>query len=152
MKRLPVLDEDRRSVGEWFTAWGELVARVDFKRARPMFADDIVGFGSVAEVMTSLQALERDQWRNVWPTIEDYRNDIATLEVVTSPDRLMAMGALIFRSTGRHPDGTAFRRDGRATATLMRTAVGAPWIGTHTHFSLVPGTPGRSHGARPEAL
>lgn len=152
MKRLPVLDEDRRSVGEWFTAWGRLVAQVDFKRARPMFADDIIAFGSVAEVMTSLPELEREQWRNVWGTIEDYVNDVSTLEVVVSPDRLMAMGALMFRSTGRHPDGAAFQRDGRATAALMRTGIGAPWIGTHTHFSLKPGTPGRSHGSRPEAV
>jgi hypothetical protein len=63
----------------------------------------------------------------------------------------MAMGALMFRSTGRHPDGTPFKRDGRSTATLMRTSVDAPWIGTHTHFSLTPGTPGRSFGSRPEA-
>ena len=67
-----------------------------------------------------------------------------------SPDRLMAMGALIFRSTGLHPDGKKFERNGRATVTLMRPSVGAPWICTHSHISLKPGTPGISHGKRPE--
>jgi hypothetical protein len=61
----------------------------------------------------------------------------------------MAMGALIFRSTGLHPDGQKFERNGRSTVTLMRPAVGAPWICTHSHISLKPGTPGISHGKRP---
>ena len=151
MKRLPVSDEDRRSIGAWLAHWGELVAKVDFNRSRPMFADDIVAFGSMVEMMTSQTALEREQWRNVWPSIEDYRYDLATLQVVTSPDRLMAMAAVIFRSTGLHADRSRFERDGRATVALMRTAVGAPWICTHTHVSLKPGTPPRSYGARPEA-
>lgn len=152
MKRLPVSDDDRHSVGAWLAHWGDLVAKVDFKRSRPMFAEDIVAFGSMVEMMTSQAALEREQWRNVWPTMEDYRYDLSTMEVVTSPDRLMAMAAVIFRSTGLNADKSKFQRDGRATVTLMRETVGAPSICTHTHVSLKPGTPGRSHGARPEAV
>jgi ketosteroid isomerase-like protein len=152
MKRLPVIEEDRRSVADWYARWGGLVADVDFNAARPMFADDAVAFGSKVEMMTSQQQLEREQWRAVWPSIEDYRYDLATLEVVTSPDRLMAMGALIFRSTGLHADGSKFERNGRATCTLMREKVGAPWICTHSHISLKPGTPPMSHGKRPERI
>ena len=151
MKRNPVLEEDRRSVADWYTRWGNLVAGVNFRRAREMFAEDAVAFGSKVEMMTSREALEREQWRAVWPSIEDYRYDVSTLEVVVSPDRLMAMGAVIFRSTGLHPDGPRFERIGRATATLMRTAVDMPWVATHTHISLRPGTPLTSHGNRPEA-
>ena len=65
---------------------------------------------------------------------------------------LMAMGALIFRSTGLHPDGKKFERNGRSTVTLMRPSIGAPWICTHSHISLKPGTPGISHGKRPEKV
>lgn len=151
MKRNPVLDEDRQSIADWYARWGDLVAKVDFKRARPMFTDDIIAFGSKVETMTSLDALEQEQWRAVWPSIEDYRYDISTLEVVVSPDRLMAMGAVIFRSTGIHADGRRFERTGRCTATFMRTAVDAPWVATHTHVSLKPGTPAPSYGNRPEA-
>jgi ketosteroid isomerase-like protein len=152
MKRLPVKPEDRQSVGDWFAQWGDMVARVDFKSARPIFADDAVAFGSVTEMMTSQDALEAQQWRQVWPTIEDYRYDLSTLEVIMSPDRLMAVGAVIFRSTGLNEDKSKFVRNGRASAVLMRTAVGAPWICTHTHVSLKPGTPARSYGARVEAV
>jgi ketosteroid isomerase-like protein len=152
MKRLPAAEEDRRSIAAWYDHWGDLVADVNFKAARPLFAEDAIAFGSRVEMVTSQEALERDQWRAVWPSIEDYRFDTSTLEVVTSPDRLMAMGALIFRSTGLHADGKKFERNGRATVTLMRNAVGAPWICTHSHVSLKPGTPSPSHGKRPERV
>ena len=86
-----------------------------------MFAEDAIAFGSKVEMMTSRAALEREQWRAVWPTMEDYRYDLSTLEVAISPDRLMAMGAAIFRSTGLHAgQARRFDRNGRATATLMR--------------------------------
>jgi ketosteroid isomerase-like protein len=152
MKRLPVAEEDRRSVADWYARWGEYVADVNFKPVRTMFAEDAIAFGSKVEMMTSQQQLEREQWRAVWPSVEDYRFDPSTLEVVTSPDRLMAMGALIFRSTGLHADGAKFERNGRATVTLMRDSVGAPWLCTHSHISLKPGTPGVSHGKRPEKI
>src|SRR5687768_880513 len=87
MKRLPVLDEDRRSIAAWFENWARLVAAVDFKRVREMFAEDAIAFGSKVEMMTSREALEREQWRAVWPTMEDYRYDIDTLKIVISPDR-----------------------------------------------------------------
>jgi ketosteroid isomerase-like protein len=149
MKRLPAAEEDKRSVGEWYSRWDKFVADVDFKPVREMFAEDVVAFGSKVEMMTSQAQLEREQWRAVWPSIEDYRYDLSTLEVITSPDRLMAMGAVMFRSTGFHPDGAKFVRNGRSTCTFMRTAIGAPWICTHSHLSVSPGTPGISHGQRP---
>ena len=149
MKRLAAAPEDKRSVGEWYARWDKFVAEVDFKPVREMFAEDTVAFGSKIEMMTSQAELEHDQWRSVWPSIEDYRYDLSTLEVVTSPDRLMAMGAVIFRSTGFHPDGKKFVRNGRSTCTFMRTAIGAPWVCTHSHLSLTPGTPWVSHGNRP---
>jgi ketosteroid isomerase-like protein len=150
MKRLPVTEEDRRSVADWYARWGPLVADVHFKPVRAMFAEDVIAFGSKVEMMTSREQLEAEQWRAVWPSIEDYRYDLSTLEVITSPDRLMAMGAVIFRSTGLDPDGKKFERNGRATVTLMRPAVGEPWVCTHSHISLKPGTPWTSHGNRPE--
>lgn len=149
MKRLPAAEEDKRSVGEWYSRWDAYVRDVDFQPVRSMFAEDAIAFGSKVEMMTSQAQLEREQWRAVWPSIEDYRYDISTLEVVTSPDRLMAMGAVIFRSTGLHPDGKKFVRNGRSTCTFMRAAVGEPWVCTHSHLSLTPGTPWTSHGNRP---
>lgn len=152
MKRLPVAEEDRRSVGDWFQTWGDRVAAVNFKDVRDMFTEDAIAFGSKVELVNSREALERDQWRAIWPSIEDYRYDLSTLEVVMSPDRLMAMGASIFRSTGIHQDGSKFERNGRATVTLQRASIGAPWVCNHSHVSLKPGTPGMSHGNRPEKI
>ena len=151
MKRSPVLQEDRQSISDWFVRWGDLVSNVDYRRVREIFVEDTIAFGSKVEMVTSREALEQEQWRAVWPTIEDYRHDVATLEIIVSPDRLMAMGAVILRSTGIHQDGRRFERTGRVTATLMRTAVGAPWFATHTHVSLKPGTPAPSYGNRLEA-
>src|SRR5262245_41416170 len=148
MKRLPAAEDDKRTVGEWYARWDKFVADVDFVPVREMFAEDTVAFGTKTEMMKSRPHLEREQWRQVGPSIDDYRYDLSTLEVVTSPDRLMAMGAVIFRSNGIHPDGTKFVRDGRSTCTFMRTAVGEPWICTHSHLSVTPGTPYTSHGKR----
>ena len=152
MKRLQAAEEDKQTVGEWYARWDKFVTDVDFVPVRQMFADDVVAFGSKVEMMTSQAELEREQWRAVWPSIEDYRYDLSTLEVVTSPDRLMAMGAVIFRSTGLHENGQRFERNGRATVALMRPAIGAPWLCTHSHVSLKPGTPATSHGNRPERM
>lgn len=151
MKRLPVLEKDRRSIAEWFQRWGELVANVDFKRVRELFAEDAVAFGSKVEMVTTRDALEAEQWRVVWPTMADYRYDLSTLEIMISPDRLMATAAATFHSTGFHKDGSRFDRPGRVTAALMRQSVGGPWYATHTHVSLKPGTPAPSHGNRLEA-
>jgi ketosteroid isomerase-like protein len=151
MKRLPVLEEDRRSIADWFVRWGELVGNVDFKRMREIFVDDAVAFCSKVEMVTSRDALEQKQWRPIWPTMADYSYDLSTLEVIVSPDWLMAMGAAIFRSTGFHKHGKRFDRPGRVSAALMHSAVGAPWFATHIHVSLKPGTPSPSYANRPEA-
>jgi ketosteroid isomerase-like protein len=150
MRRNPVRDDDRASVREFFRRWGELVCDVDFRQARELYTEDVIAFGSLGRMMTTRAALENEQWRAVWPTVEDYRHDLETLEIIVSPDRLMAMGATFLRSTGIARDGTKFERVGRVTATLMRPAVAAPWRITHSHVSLVPGTPAPSHGKRPE--
>ena len=150
MKRLPVDEDDRRSIVEWFDVWGRRVGEVNFNAVRAMFTEDAIAFGSKVEMVTSRESLERDQWRAIWPTIEDYSYDLDTLEMVVSPDRLMAMGAAIFRSTGIHKDGSRFQRNGRATVTLQRESVSAPWLCNHSHVSLTPGTPAPSHGSRQE--
>lgn len=151
MKRGSVSDDDRRSLADFFERWGTLVGNVDFKRARNIYTDDVIAFGSLGKMMTSRDALEAEQWRAVWPTLADYKHDLSTLELIVSPDRLMAVGAVMARSVGIHEDASHFDRPVRVTASLMREAIGAPWFITHTHVSLVPGTPAPSHGSRAEA-
>jgi ketosteroid isomerase-like protein len=125
MKRLKVADEDRRSIADWFVCWAEFVADVDIKHVRDLFAEDAFAFGSKVEMVRSREALEAQQWRIVWPTMADYRYDLATLEIAISPDRLMATAAAIFHSTGFHKDGSSFNRPGPVTAALMRETTAA---------------------------
>ena len=104
MKRLPVAEEDRRSVADWYDRWSGFVADVNFKPVRAMFAEDAIAFGSKVEMMTSQAQLEREQWRAVWPSIEDYRYD--TLDARS-------------RHVARPADG-----DGRGDLPLHRPAPG----------------------------
>ena len=133
---------DDRSVRDWLAGWGAQVAAVDFDGAEPRFADTVVGFGTKATVARGRGALRAEQWSHVWPHIDDFRFDADGGDVWVSPDRLQAIIAAEWHSTGRSPDGTSFPRGGRATVVLTRTSVDTAWLGVHTHFSLRPLDPG----------
>jgi hypothetical protein len=36
--------------------------------------------------------LEAEQWREVWPTMEDYHYDLSTLEVIMPSGRILSKG------------------------------------------------------------
>lgn len=143
--------QDIDAIADWFAAWDKLVDAVDFVPARELFDDSVVGFGTRMDTVRGLDLLERDQWRRVWPTIDGFRFDLSTLECLVSPDRLQAVGIVVWRSTGYAEDGASFDRPGRATVVFARPSAEAPWKAVHTHISLSPGTPQRSFGARPAA-
>lgn len=108
---------------------------VDFAAGRGLFADDIVAFGTRAEVVTGLDALEHEQWRGVWPNIRDFTFLVDRLQA--GRDDNLAWGVLPFTTTGFGPAGTPFARPGRATIVLERRD--GRWLARHTHFSLAPG-------------
>ena len=150
MKRLPVAEEDRRSIAEWFVRWAQLGRRRSISSAvREMFAEDAIAFGSKVEMMTSQARSNASSGAPSGRSIEDYRYDLSTLEIVISPDRLMAMGAVIFRSTGLHADGktgsTATAAPPHADARPRSARRGSART---RHVSLKPGTPTPSHGNR----
>jgi ketosteroid isomerase-like protein len=126
----------------WFSTWDTYVRARDFVSARALFVSDVSGFGTHAAVVHGLPALEGDQWRQVWPTIADFRFDTDKLHGAVFDDH--AWAAVPWTSTGFAADGTAFPRPGRATVVFKR--VGDRWLGVHTHFSLAPGVPGKSFG------
>lgn len=133
---------DEASVRSWLAGWGAEVARVDFDAAEPRFADDVVGFGTKATMARGRSSLRAEQWSHVWPHIDDFRFDAEQGDVWVSPDRLQAVIAAAWHSTGRAADGGSFPRGGRATVVLSRATLDAPWLGLHTHFSLAPIDPG----------
>ena len=141
--------EDVEALRRWFDDWGTFVAAVDFVPARALFEESVAGFGTRMDVVEGLDRLEADQWRRVWPTIEDFVFRTDQLKAQVSPDRRMAIGLCPWTSTGRHQSGDPFERPGRATVAFARASTDAPWKGIHTHISLNPGTPQRSYGDRP---
>ena len=136
-----IASEDRDSLTGWFEEWGECIASLDFARARTLFAPDVVGFGTYSDFLSGIDDLEGRQWRMVWPAISAFRFDVAGLWAEVSPDRRLGHAAVGWTSKGTEPDGKRFPRPGRCTVTLRRENPASRWRGTHTHFSLVRGTP-----------
>ena len=141
--------DDVAVVSKWFQTLADHVQAVDFAGARPIFADDMIAFGTFTDFMTGREAAERAQWRNVWPHIDFFRWR-PDIRVLVSPDRLQAVGMAVFDSTGYQQDGTAYDRPGRATVVFERAAAGAPFVAKHTHMSLFREVPTRSFKDKPE--
>ncbi|WP_119420589.1 YybH family protein [Desertibaculum subflavum] len=133
-------------IRQWFKRLSDHVQAIDYEGARPIFAEDMIAFGTFTDFMFDRESAERQQWRNVWGTIRNFRWRLDEVQAIVSADRLTAVGMGVFDSDGFREDGTKFDRKGRATVSFARTKIGDPWIATHTHMSLFRGTPDRSHG------
>jgi ketosteroid isomerase-like protein len=143
------VDELHLTVRQWIASWGDEVARADIAAGRERFAVSLIAFGTHADVVRGRDRVEEQQWSRIWPAIDDFAFDLDDLEVIASPDALMAVVAVPWRSTGIAADGSRFARPGRATVVLVRERVDEPWVGVHTHFSLARGVPDATYGSRP---
>jgi ketosteroid isomerase-like protein len=146
---MTVHPDDTAGVTAWFDTLAAHVRDVDFVGARPIFSPDMIAFGTFTDFMTGRDAAEQQQWRNVWPHIDEFRFR-PDIRAIVSPDRLQAVGMGIFDSTGYRQDGTPYNRPGRATIVFVRDRVGAPWLAQHTHLSLFRDVPTRSFKSKPE--
>ena len=142
----PVAPEDLAAVRAWFDALSKNCRAIDYEGARPLFAEDMIAFGTFTDFMIGRDLAEQKQWRNVWGTIRNFRYDLDKVEAIVSADRLTAIGMGVWQSDGYHPNGDRFDRPGRTTATLGRKRAGDPFVATHTHMSLFRGTPEQSFG------
>ena len=140
--------DDVALIRRWFQKLQLCVQTVDFAGSRPLFADDMITFGSFTAFTVGREATEQEQWRQVWGHIDQFRWRLDDLRTIISGDRLSAVGMAVFESTGYSEGGKAFDRPGRATMVLGRQAVGEEWVAKHTHVSLFPGTPSRSIGPK----
>ena len=138
--------EDMQAIRDWFTRLSRHVQAIDYEGARPIFAADMIAFGTFTDFMHGRELAEQKQWRNVWGTIREFRYDLSKIEAIVSADRLTAVGMGVWQSHGFHPNGDRFDRPGRTTTVMGRKAVGDPFVATHTHMSLFRGTPDRSFG------
>ena len=141
--------DDLAAVRRWFETLQAHVQAVDFTGARPIFAEDMIAFGTFSDFMTGRDAAERAQWRSVWHHIDAFRfrDDI---RAIVSPDRLQAVGMGVFYSTGYHQDRSSYDRPGRTTVVLVRRSTEQPFIAQHTHMSLFRDVPTRSYRDKPE--
>ena len=131
----------------WFDALSTHCRAIDYEGARPIFAEDMIAFGTFTDFMHGRDLAEQKQWRNVWGTIRNFRYDLDKVEAIVSADRLTAVGMGVWQSDGFHPNGDRFDRRGRATTvTRPPSKIGDPFVATHTHMSLFRGTPEQSYG------
>jgi ketosteroid isomerase-like protein len=137
----------RETLLTWLDRFSGYVRDVDYASARPLFAPDILAFGTHRDVIPGLDAWIRTQWDNVWPRTSDFRFVLDAAHVLASPDGGMAVVVVPWTSTGYHPDGTTFDRPGRATMVFERSGDG--WLCTHSHMSLNRGVPQESYANRP---
>lgn len=128
------------AVEEWFETFGRLVAAEEFAPARALVADDVVSFGTAAELVEGIDHLVDDQWRRIWPNIEAF--EFRDVRARGEDDR--AWGGVTWTSTGFDEAGEPYHRPGRATVTFERRD--GRWLAVHTHFSLYPGTPQETYG------
>jgi ketosteroid isomerase-like protein len=141
--------DDVAGVTAWFETLARHVREVDFGSARPIFAPDMIAFGTFTDFMTGRDVAEQQQWRNVWPHIDRFRWR-PDIRAIVSPDRLQAVGMGVFDSTGYGQDGTPYDRPGRATVVFVRSGLDAPWVAQHTHLSLFRDVPTRSFKSKLE--
>jgi len=140
---------DEAAVRDWFERLAAHVRAVDFAGARPIFAADLIAFGTFTDFITGRDHAEQTQWRSVWPHIDEFRWR-PDLRVIVSPDRMQAVGMGVFDSTGYREDGTSYDRPGRATVVFGRDGTDTPWVAQHTHMSLFRDVPTRSFKGKPE--
>ncbi len=93
-------EEDVALVRRWFQRLQLHVQSVDFAGARPLFAEDLITFGSFNPFTIGRDANEEEQWRTVWGRIDRFRWRLDDLRTLLTQDRLMVVGMAVFDSTG----------------------------------------------------
>lgn len=125
-------------VFKWLDTWQHLINSGEYESARPLFANDVVAFGSVTSMMSGLLELESRQWRQVWYRIKDFTFDKETATTFLDPASSVAVVCCLWHSLGKTRTSW-YERRGRVTLVLREEA-GALRC-AHSHFSMEPGIP-----------
>ena len=123
----------------WLRQWQALINAGDFDAAKPLFSDDVIGYGSLAPVMAGRDDLIERQWTSVWPRIRDFAFDYDSLHIFADEAMRVVSAATLWQSLGLRPDGSWYERRGRATLVFRREGQG--YLCVHSHFSMEPGIP-----------
>ena len=136
-----LMTSDDRGVGTWLQEFEAACRARDFDTARRMFAEDALAFGTWARAVHGLENVEREQWRNVWPRIREFRfQEQPTIRAGAD----LAWIAAEWSTEATGADGKAFKRPGRGTFVLARQD--GRWRCVHSHFSLLPTQSETAHG------
>src|SRR6266403_3277984 len=102
--------DDLAAIRAWFKTLATHCRAIDYEGARPIFAEDMIAFGTFTDFMIGRDLAEQKQWRNGWCTIRYFRYDLDKVEAIVSADRLMAVGMGVWQSDGYYPNGDHFER------------------------------------------
>ncbi len=135
------MSSDERDVTTWLAEFETACRNRDFSTGRRMFADDALAFGTWARAVRGLDNVEREQWKNVWPRIREFRFEMKPT-IRAGGDLAWIAAEWSTEATG--PDGRPFTRPGRGTFVLARRD--GRWQCVHSHFSLLPTQSETAHG------
>jgi len=137
------MSDPRAEALEWLSTFAAACRGRDFAAGRRLFAPEAVAFGTYATAVHGLDNIEREQWRQIWPRIRDFRFE--GQPAVAAADG-SAWIAATWSSGATAPDGQPFTRHGRATFVLARRE--GRWLAVHSHVSLLPTQSESAHGRR----
>jgi ketosteroid isomerase-like protein len=138
------MSDARPEALDWLKTFEAACRGRDFAAGRRLFAPDAVAFGTYATAVHGLDNIEREQWRQIWPRIRDFRfEEHPTAGGVGDA----AWIAATWSSEATGPDGHPFTRHGRATFNLARRD--GRWMAVHSHVSLLPSQAESAHGRPP---
>jgi ketosteroid isomerase-like protein len=122
-------------IQRWLSEFASCVRDERYDDALSLFAAEVVAFGTVAAHVVGLEALEREQWRKVWPVTRGFDFELSTLQVFG--DGALVVVGVPWSSVGYDTSGNTFERSGRATIVLS-SENGQRLVALHSHFSLDP--------------
>src|SRR5512143_1171217 len=135
------MSDARTEALDWLRTFEAACRGRDFAAGRRLFAPDVVAFGTYATAVHGLDNIEREQWRQIWPRIREFRFE----EHPTAGGAGDAAWiAATWSSEATASDGRPFTRHGRATFNLARRE--GRWLAVHSHVSLLPSQSESAHG------
>ena len=91
-------------IKKWLTKFALCVRSLDFEGGREMFYQDMVCFGSRAEILIGLDDLIERQWKAIWPNITDFHFQMDQFRCECNNTAEIACVIVPWISTGYHQD------------------------------------------------
>lgn len=114
----------------WLDSFAACVRERDTERARPLFDDNCISYGTRIAEADGLDMLVEHQWTPIWNSTSGFDFDADSIRTRSSEDGSLLMVAARWSSYG------AALRHGRCTFVLRDA--GERVVALHSHFSLVP--------------